>query len=456
MAIVVGNVIGSGIFLKPGGVAQQLDSVSLILLVWLVGGVLSLLGALTLAELAAMLPRAGGLYVFLREAYGPAVAFLWGWTDFFIVRPASIGALAVAFVDNVPIGGALPPVGHTVAVIALIASLAGVNVAGVIWGGRVQDLTTVLKAGFLIVIAVLPFALVRFEFAYLSPVVPASLPADFATRFGIAMLAVMWAYNGWHSVANVAEEIREPQRNLPVSLCAGVGILIVLYMTVNLAYHVVLPVEEMARHGEQAAVAVADRLMGSTGARLIGVVILVSTFGALNCNLLVYPRIYFAMARDGIFFRRLARVHPRYHTPAGAIIAQTVLASAAVLLARLEVHVLVAGWFRDLGWVKPAAYDAFAKASVFDLLTNLVIFGASIFYTLAVASVIVLRRRRPDLERPYRTYGYPWVPAAFVVSYIWFLWRIFDGERAGALVGIAMILTGLPAYAVWRARRSTE
>lgn len=453
MAIVVGNVIGSGIFLKPGGIAEQLESFSLILLVWVVGGLLCLLGALSLSELTAMYPRSGGLYVFLREAYGPLAAFLWGWTDFFIVRPASIGALATAFVLFIPGSGGLPVIVQTLLAVSVIAFMAWVNIRGVVWGGRVQDLTTLVKVGFLLAIALLPFALMRFDIGYLTPVVPEALPTDLSSRFGLALVAVMWAYNGWHSVSIVGEEIVEPQRNLPIALLSGVSILIILYLGVNIAYHVVLPVSEIAAHGENAAYEVARELLGPIGASAIAGVIMISVFGAINCNMLVYPRVYFAMARDGLFFRPLGHVHARYHTPAVAIAAQAVIACTAVALANFGVHHWAAAGFRTVGWLSQAAYERFTAHSVFTLLTGLVIFGASIFYMLAVASVIVLRRSRRDQPRPYRTVGYPWVPLAFVISYVWFIWQIFLNERAGALIGIGLIATGLPAGLIWLARQ---
>lgn len=448
LAIVVGNVIGSGIFLKPGAIAAETGQFSLIITAWIIGGGLCVLGALCFAELAVMLPRAGGLYVYLREAYGRPVAFLFGWSEFLFGRPASIGALAVAFTGALGAAGGWKFTAGTGVLLALavIAMLAWVNVMGVIWGGRVQAATTLIKAGFLGLLALLPFALLAAGFPGFDP---GNLETTIApkqpttqTQFAAAMLAVMWAYNGWHAITPVAEEVRDPTRNIPRALFGGIGILILSYVAVNIAYHGVLTMGEMAAAGEKAPQAMVGKLLeprgsllAQTGVGVMSAVIMCSVFGAINSNLLNGPRVSFAMGRDDVFVRLLGRVHVNYHTPAIAITVQAVMASLLVAVSGILVHYV----------------DALRDRSIFSVLTDYVVFSASIFYMLAVLAVFVLRKKHPDWERPYRTLGYPLVPLAYVVFYIWFLYYVYVGKPFEAKVGIGLIALGLPVYYSWRA-----
>lgn len=442
VAIVVGNVIGSGIFAKPGAIAAQLGDFRLILLVWLVGGGLCILGALCFAELAAMLPRAGGLYVYLREAYGRLVAFLMGWSDFLFIRPGSIGALAAFFTTTLatllPEGVELNTFWTLAIPVSLILGLAFVNIMGVIWGGRVQDWTTFVKAGFVLFVAVLPFLMGGYSIENLGSRAPTE-KGTISANFAIALLAVMWAYNGWHGVTPVAEEIRDPEKNIPFALFAGIGILIVLYLGANIAYHSVLSMEEVQQAGEEVAPIAVKRLLGPIGEVVMAVALMCSVFGALNSNMLIGPRVAFALGRDEVFFPQLGRVHATNQTPSVAIAVQAIMAVVLVITSHFLVqHV-----------------DYFKDKTIFDVLTNFVIFGSSIFYALSAAAVIVLRIKHPEWPRPYKTWGYPFVPVFFVTFYAWFLWNVFWERPGEACAGLGLIALGVPVYLLfWLWNRS--
>ncbi len=470
MAVVIGNVIGSGIFLKPGTIAGDGGTFGLIIAVWVFGGVLCLLGALCFAELATMLPRAGGMYVYLREAYGNLVAFLYGWTEVIFMKPASIGALVVAFVGAltlnvnawlIPWGWRVAPLGEVALAIVVIAALAWVNVIGVLWGGRMQMLTTVIKAGFLGLVAVLPFLLIPFltesvDLANYSSNVRPRAGLSLAGQVGAVLLAVMWAYNGWHGVTPLTEEVQRPQRNIPLALFGGVGILIVLYVAANFAYHGVMTMSEMSGAGEHAAELMLEKLLGPVGRAAMSAVIMCSTFGAINSNLLQAPRVSFAMGRDGVFFQSLGKVHANYRTPAPAIVVMAIMAILLVLAAAGAKQLVVG--------VNPAMLPSelagkFVRGlqdnSIFTLLTNYVIFSASIFYVLTVLAVLVLRRTRATLKRPYRTWGYPLTPLLFVGVYAWFLTQVYRSQAVESLIGLLLIAGGVPiyfAYRQWRRR----
>ncbi|MEX0936242.1 MAG: amino acid permease [Pirellulales bacterium] len=475
IAVVVGNVIGSGIFLKPGNIASESGHFGLIISVWVFGGLLCILGALSFAELATALPQAGGIYVYLREAYGRPVAFLFGWTEFLFSRPASIGALAVAFVTSLGLAagwrdgpmiqslaaqtGLAHEVLHDLLEVSLslvlIAGIAWVNVLGVLWGGRVQLATTLVKAGFLLLVALAPLLAMPWigqtiDVENYFTTAPAR-QMTFAAQVGAVLLAVMWAYNGWHGITPLAEEVREPQRTIPFALFGGVGVLIVLYVAANFAYHGVLSMSQMQAAGDHAAERMLGRLAGPAGLAAMAAVIMCSTFGAINTNLLQAPRILFAMGRDRIFFPILGSVHVNYRTPAVAICVNALMSATLILAVALAKHL-----------VRGASADAFGSIlagrivvslqndSIFELLTNFVIFSASIFYLLAVLAVMVLRSTRPDLPRPYRTWGYPIVPLAFCTVYVWFLTQIYLSKPLESRVGLLLIAAGVPVYFAYR------
>lgn len=459
-AVVVGNVIGSGIFLKPGNIADESGQFSVIIGVWVLGGILCILGGLCFAELAAMYPHAGGLYVYLREAYGRPIAFLFGWTEVFFGKPASIGALSVAFVGSfsLALGGALPPTVQVLLAIGLIVVIAWVNIVGVLWGGRLQMVVTVVKAVFLALVAIVPFLLIPFVAEtidvsnYSTTVVPRQ--PGLAAQVGVVLLAVMWAYNGWHGVTPLAEEVSEPHRNLPLSLFFGIGILIALYLAANFAYHGVLSMSEMKAAGDHAAEEMLKKLFGQRGLAAMSAVIMCSTFGAINTNLLQAPRITFAMGRDNVFFRSLGSVHATFRTPAMAIVVMAAMSIALVVAVAVAKQMVTGTGPASANTAPqqllPLIIASLRNDSIFSLLTNFVIFSASIFYVLGVLAVIVLRFRRPDVQRPYKTWGYPFVPAMFLVAYVWFMRQIYQSNPLESRTGLAFIGLGVPIFFAYR------
>ncbi len=437
--LVVGSIIGSGIFLKPAVVAGELGAFGPILAVWVLMGLVTFCGALALAELAAMLPQAGGPYVYLREAYGKLPAFLWGWTEFWIIRTGSLGALSAATAiylnEVVRLSGGRPLTLREQELIALaiVLVLSVVNLFSTRWGASVQNVTVVIKVAFLAGLIVLPFALGRADPANLEPWMPAGKWSWEGTptamkAFGAAMIAVLWPYDGWINVAPVSEEIREPERNVPRALATGMFIVITVYVTVNVAYHLVLPIDRIAA-SKAVASDVCTALLGNWGGILVAAGVMFSTFGAVNSNLIVGPRIYFAMARDGLLPGAIGRVHESRATPANAIIAQAAWSMALIMI--------VYEWTsRSEGSIRQAT-DAF------DLLTNFVIFGGCIFYALAVGSVYVLRYKLPDLPRPYRTWGYPVTPAIFLLAFGAAIVQLYVGNQRESQFGTVLIIAGV-------------
>ncbi len=438
-AIVVGNVIGSGIFAKPGGIASEAGNFSLILTAWITAGLICLMGSLCYAELAVMLPRAGGAYVYLGHAYGRPVGFLYGWTDFLFGRPASIGALSSFFISQLgKVAGWELGVGGEVGLpLFVIALMASINIAGVIWGGRLQGATTLLKVALLIFIAGLPAILYAVGSSLVDPAAFSSrLTRAHEGRFAVLLLSIMWAYDGWEGVTPVAEEIRNPQRNIPWALIGGLGTVILLYVAANVAYHSVLSMDEVASTKDGvAAVEVMRKLLGPHGETLMAVGMMISAFGAINSNMLLGPRVSFAMGRDDVFFRQLGRVHVNYRTPATAILVQALMSAALIVAAAILVHTV----------------ESLRETSIFDLLTNYFVFSASIFYFLNVLAVFVMRFKHPDWERPYRTLGYPVVPLIYLVFYAWFLSQIYVSNPYEANIGLCLIALGLPVFYAWRA-----
>jgi APA family basic amino acid/polyamine antiporter len=400
------------------------------------------LGALCFAELAVMMPRAGGLYDYLREAFGRPVAFLFGWNEVLFNRPASIGALSVIFIGSMSqaLELRLGTIARVLLATTLIALMAWINVVGVVWGGRVQSATTLVKAGFLGVVAVLPLVLLPWaepglRLSNYNTTTSTLEGTTLATRFGVVLLAVLWAYNGWHGVTQVAEEIRDPQRNIPRALFGGVGILIVLYVSANVAYHGVLSMDEMAAAKDHAAELMVRALLGWPGAAVMSGVIMCSTFGGINSNLLLGPRVAFAMGRDGVFFRSLGYVHTAYRTPAVAIVIEALMSVVLVITSGVLVEFV----------------SGFEDKTIFAMLTDFVIFAASLFYVLGVAAVFVLRRKHPEWPRAYRTWGYPFVPLGFLLFYAWFLSEVYVGKPFEANAGLVLIGLGIPAYYGWQA-----
>jgi APA family basic amino acid/polyamine antiporter len=417
-AAAVALTIGSGIFRVPATVAAETGSVGGIVLVWVLGGVITLCGALTIAELAAAFPRAGGIYVYLREAYGPLTAFLFGWSWFFIRSAASAGT-ALVFVAYLSTFVPLDDVGQRVAAVGLIVLVGAANYRSVWLGATIQDLSTVAKVLAILVAAAAIFALGEASGGALAAP-PALAPAELG-GIGVALVAALFAYDGWIAATLIAGEVRDPQRSLPRALGWGAVVIVLTYLAINAAYLYALPLAELA--GSKAvAVDAVTRVAGAGGAALIAALVMLSTFGGLNAGLMTGPRVYYAMAEDGLFFRRVAAVHPRFGTPHVAV---------ALLVVLTVINVSV----RD--------FEELAEAFVLLLYP---------FLALTVAAVFVLRRRRPDLVRPYRTAGYPLVPAIFLIGTVAMMANALLERPKTTLLGAAIVAAGVPIYFVWRAR----
>jgi basic amino acid/polyamine antiporter, APA family len=417
-AVLVGSTIGSGIFRVPSVVAGDVGTVGSIALLWILGGLVALVGALTIAELAVMFPRSGGIYVFLREAYGPLPAFLFGWTELVVIRPSALGAIAMLFAEYVE--EFVPMSGTAVRFVAAAAilALAAANIRSVDWGAFVQNLSTVAKVAALVGLAALAFLLGDpSQGAFGQPIELA--PASWG-GFGVALIAVLWAYDGWADLTFMGGEVRDPSRTLPRALLGGTLAIIAIYMVVNAAYLFVLSVEDMSGRPLVAADA-ARRIFGGPGAAVVAAMVMMSAFGALNGATMTGPRIFFAMADDGLFFRPIARVHPTWRTPWAAI------GLAAAL---------------GIGYV---------SLRTFEQLADSFILGIWPFYALAVGAVFTLRRTRPDHPRPYRTVGYPWVPLLFLVASVAMLLNAVVEQPGSTLFGFGLILLGVPVYYGWRA-----
>jgi APA family basic amino acid/polyamine antiporter len=422
-SVVIGGIIGASIMLAPSLVARQAGAPGLSLTMWLLGGVIALTGALCIAELSAAMPETGGTYVFLKRAYpGTPIPFLFGWTMFFAYTSSAIAAVATAsalyggfFLEKVMPYGTWE---RRIVAVLVIALITAVNYVGVRQAGRTQAAFTALKllliAG--VIVVCLGFAT---HAGSLSPFSPG--PNDPKGSLAQAMVLTLFGYSGWHFSTNVAGEIRDPQRNLPFSILVGIAVVIVVYVLINVSFLLVLPFAQL-RESQLPATDAVSVAVGAVGAGIVSIAIVASTLGTINAQLLNYPRIAFAMARDGFFFQKLAHVHEGRATPVGAIIAQGVVASAFAL----------SGTFTQI-----LTYTAFVNHS---------------FMSLIVASVFVLRAREPQLARPYRTWGYPVTPLIFLAVSAWYLFGLLRDRLTGSLIGIGIMLLGVPFYLFWRSR----
>jgi APA family basic amino acid/polyamine antiporter len=419
--ISVGTVIGSGIFIVPAETLRQSGgSPGLALCVWLVGGVLSLLGALTYAELGAMKPDAGGIYVYIRDAFGPLAAFLYGWVMFLAIGPATVAALSVAAVGYVEQLVPLGPFGGKAVALFLIAIVLVLNVRGTRATADVQNVGTLLKAGALLVLGVLLFAFGREGPG--RPLWPETLTGPMLASAGAGMIGVLWAYEGWQWITFSAGEAEDPQRTFPRGIVLGTAALVVLYLLANLAYLQALGPVAAARSPRVAADAVAA-VLGPAAAKLIAVIIVISMFSASLSSTLTCTRVFYAMAKDGLFFRKLAEVHPRFGTPAWSVGANCVLGAA------------------------------FAATGTFQALITYVVFVAWLFYGWGGAAVYVLRRRQPDAPRPFRVPGYPVTPFLFVLAAAALVVNTIAVEPRHAAFGLAVTASGVPVYWFWKGRR---
>jgi basic amino acid/polyamine antiporter, APA family len=441
IAIVIGTVIGSGVFLVPSAMIHYVGSVRNLFIVWVVAGVLSLFGALTYAELAAALPEAGGEYVYLSKAYGPFWGYLYGWTQFWVAKSGSIATLAAGFytyltvfvpvlaatVCTVPLHigphGSLLEIhyGQLIA-IALILLLAGVNYVGVRSGGNVQLFVTVIKMVLIGGLVVIGLFSGHGDFSHFRMHIQG---VGGMAGFFAAMVSALWAYDGWNNVSMVSSEIREPQRNLPRALILGTSAVIATYLALNISYFYVLTPAQVAS-SHRVAGDVMLSLYGNAASRAVAVAVMISIFAALNGSILAGSRVPYAMARDGLFFRYAAAVHPNYKTPGHAMI----------LLCLWSCIVVLSGWFDDL--------------------YNFVIFGSWILYAMTALSVIVLRIKRPDLPRPYRVVGYPVVPVLFTGVAALLLVSTIQTRPRESLMGLGLMALGVPFYYYWKKRSQRE
>lgn len=444
--IVVGSMIGSGIFIVSGDMASQLKSPGMLLLAWLVTGMVTIIAALSYGELAAMMPRAGGQYVYLREAFGPMWGYLYGWTMFFVIQTGTIAAVGIAF------GKFLSPFfpalvldprwhlfkiaswsvdvspGQLVAIGALIF-LGVINCFGISWGAAIQNLTTVGKTIGLMGLIALAVFYPKGDWSHLAPMKPAGVDVwsiGYFFIFGGALVGSLFSADAWNNVTFTAGEVKNPRRNLPLSLALGTMIVIALYMLANLGYLHVMSLDDITAFNEMKrpqtltlGVQVVNLVGGTVWGKLLLLAIVISVFGTMNGMSLAGARIYYAMARDGVFFKQLGKVHPKYHTPARALLIQAFWSSILTLSGK------------------------------YNELLDLVMFVVMIFYVMTVSGLFVLRRRRPDLERPYRAIGYPFLPALYILLATLISIAILH-EKPYALPGLLITLAGIPFYFLWK------
>lgn len=450
-ALVIGTVIGTGVFLKTAPMTQLLDKPALVLLAWLAAGVLSLAGALTYAELGAMLPRAGGDYVYLREAYGDLPAFLSGWASIAVIATGALAALGTAFaaflsvfipMDAVWIERTFHFLGQDVhwrlgiaqvVAVGMILLFSALNTRGVAIGGQIQWVLTAAKVLGIAIIVGGAFLLSREgSWTHLRDPVTSGIGsgvggAATVSAFGAAMLAALWAYQGWSNMTMVAGEIENPERNVPRGLIYGMLVVLLIYLVTNLAYFYALPIPEIVTANSTAyrdalpvATKAANSFLGASGGRVISVLFLLSVIGALNGIVLMTSRVPYAMARDGLFFRSLAQLDPRSHVPVRAI------------------------------WVQAIWGSLLALSGTFDQITTSTIFAQWMIFAVSAASVFVLRRKMPDVERPYRVLGYPVIPALFVVVAAWLVVNTLQTNPVESAAGLVLIALGLPLYLYFR------
>jgi basic amino acid/polyamine antiporter, APA family len=424
IAVLIGSTIGSGIFRVPAAVAGRLGQPGPVLLAWVLGGVIALFGALTYAELAAAMPRSGGVFAYLLEGFGPLPAFLFGWSELTVIRASALGAIATILAEYLGYFVRLSPAEVRYVAAGAVVLVGAINYLGAARAAVLMNLVTLLKYGALAGLALLAFAAGDGSVRHF---VPAWTGGVNFSLIGTALIAIMWTYDGWADLSFMGGEVKDPARTFPLALILGTSGIVLVYLLINVAYIYLVPLPEMAASKLIAATA-ADRipLVAGVGGAVVASIVMVSCFGGLNGSMMTGPRIFFAMADRGLFFRAIARISPRFQSPSVAIWLATALGVVYVLL------------------------------NDFQQLADKFILGIWPFYALAVAAVFVLRRTRPDMPRPYRTWGYPVVPILFLLASIAMvvnaLWT--DPVNTGFTFGI--ILTGVPVYYAWRAWKPKE
>jgi len=463
----VGSIIGSGIFKKPGLMASQLGSPQLLIAVWVVAGIMTLFGALSIAEISGMFQDPGGQYIYFNKGFNNFVGYLYGWAVFIVIQTGSIAAIAYVFSDSmgyfvkfprlttawedfsvpIPFIGNMTPfkyIGLKLCTIALIVFLTSINYLGVKFGSAIQVIFSTLKVLVIAAIVVLAFTLGHGSFGNFVQSAAAGGPASGSVflMFIMAMAGAFWAYDAWINVTYMSGEIKNVQKNLPRAMAITVLIVIVVYVLANLAYIYIIPVSDMAQKYKQAeasggsylvAIDVANNFLGNWGGALIAVAIMISTFGAVNGTTMMSARVYFAMAREKLFFRKLGHVHPRYRTPGNSLVVQGIWASVLVL------------------------------SGTFDQLTDMLIFVSWIFYALAAASVFTLRRRMVDVPRPYKVWGYPYTPIIFIFfASVYIVFTLYTdiinytthkAPLINSLMGLLWVAIGIPGYIYWSLKK---
>jgi len=450
VAVLIGSTIGTGVFRSPAGIALKVPDEGLYLLLWALGGFFSLFGALTLAELAGSLAQTGGGVVYLREGWGKLPAFLFGWSELTIIRASALGAVATVFAEyflrllriNSPRGV------HYVAAAAILL-VAVFNILGVKLGALVQNLTTGAKYGALVILVLAAFVIGGNNPAP-PPEVPVAVPEHTTlVMFGLAFISLLWVYDGWADVTFLSGEVKRPERNLPLAIIGGTLAVIAIYLLANFAYLHLLDIPQIA-NSKLVAADTAYRIVGETGVKLVSIAVMISAFGTLNGSMMTGPRIFFAMSDDGLFFKKIASIHPRFKTPHVAISLAAVLAVVFVMVRS------------------------------FEQLTDAFVLAIWPFYALGAAAVYALRRKRPDLPRTYKTWGYPITPILFILAVILLVGNalvedlrhalgdnfsyyraLFTGSKlpydsSGALLVFAIVLAGIPAYFVWNSFHSRQ
>ena len=426
VALVVGITIGSGIFRSPAGIARQAPNPFVMIGLWVAGGAITLCGALSLAEIAAALPETGGIYAYLREAWGRRAAFLFGWSELVLIRASALGGIAVVFGEYLLRSFGVDPSSHVLVARGLSAAAivfaAAVNVRGATLGALIVGVATWAKFGALALLVLASFTLGASHGASAAHFTAPSAGPLAVGSIGLALVSVLWAYDGWADLSFASGEVKDPARNLPRAIILGTLALIAIYVLTNLAYLYVLTIEAVARSPLVAADTMMS-LFGRAGVVLVSVFVMISSFSSLNGSMLASPRVFFAMADDGLLFKAIAKVHPRYQTPYVAIILAAILGVALVM------------------------------SRSFERLTDTFVLAIWPFYALGVAAIYRLRASRPDLPRPYRAIGYPVVPAIFIASVAAFVINSLMNDTTNSVITFAVIFAGLPIYELAFARR---
>lgn len=431
ISLVIGTIIGTGIFIKAAIMTQQVGSPGWVLLAWLAAGILSLTGALAYAELGVLFPKAGGEYVFLKEAYGNLLAFLYGWMRFWIASPGSIAAYAVG---SATFAARVYPLeslgGKSVVALTLIAIFTALNCLTVKFGGHVQSFMTALKVGMIIFLI---FGIFGFSENGTAQNFYHSTPWPGFSAFGAAMLAALWAFDGWNNLPMVAGEIEKPSRNIPLALGVGTFIILIIYGLTNLAYFYALTPDQISNaysssHPDALPVGTiaATTFLGDSGIVLLSIAFVLSAVGAMNGSILSSARVPFAMSRDGLFIKWLGQAHPKTRSPITALIVQGIWASVLAL------------------------------SGSFDQLTDYVVFASWIFYALVTASLFIFRKNRPNIDRPYKAWGYPILPALFLVTTLLLLINTLTTSPKESLIGLALITLGVPVYFIFYKNQASK